>query len=170
MSSEAPTTRLDAVKAVADKDPKATTAEERSAALEWFLSSEVEETAWAYLPVNVSAAGQAERIVDFKIQVLDRDRIKQIRDESRRTNADGVLEMDEMEANLRIAVEGLIEPNLRKDERLRVVRGQQFLDPADALKARFTHKPGIIDQIAGKIIQISGYNDADVKEIRAAGN
>lgn len=151
--------------------PDAISPQTAQSATDWFLNPDDEESvAWATLPVNVAPAGKPERVVPFKIQVVDRDEIKRLRKEATFQRPDGTEEIDEMEANLRIAVEGLLEPNVKDDDKLRVVRGQQYLDPGDALRARFAHKPGIIDQIAGKIVQISGYNSADVKEVRAAGN
>jgi hypothetical protein len=50
---------------------------------------------------------------------------------------------------------------------MRKVRGQSYMDPADALEARFAHKPGLVDQITGKVIDVSGYGDGDLREVRA---
>lgn len=172
-STDAPTNdssdRAAAVAAVADKAPDKITATEASAATEWFMSPSEEEVASAVIPVNIAAAGAKEKIVDFKVQVVDRDVIRAIRKSAEVKNADGIRETDEMEANLRIVVEGLIDPDL-KDPAMLTVRGQKYMDPADALKARFAFKPGLIDQLAGKIVQVSGYDDSDVKEVKAAGN
>lgn len=162
-----------AVQAAADADNPQTDISPATAqnATDWFLSDDEDDTvAWAWLPVNVAPAGRKERIVDFKIQVVDRDIIQTKRKEATRTKADGTEEMDGMEANLRIAVEGLLEPNVKGDAKMRHVRGQDFIDPGDALRARFAHKPGVIDAIAGKILEISGYGSNDVKEVKAAGN
>jgi Phage XkdN-like tail assembly chaperone protein, TAC len=180
MATEAPAPikGADAVDAAAGKDSDAQTgprspgsldAPTQSAATAWFMSTEVESTATGILPVNVAPAGQPEHVVDFTIQVVDRDRIRELRKESEFVNAKGEREVNEMEANLRVAVEGLVDPNLA-DRDVRTVDGEYYADPADALRARFAYKPGLIDQIATKISQMSGYNDADVKEIKAAGN
>jgi hypothetical protein len=140
-----------------------------SKATEWFLSPVEQEVAKATIEMNVAGASQPEKFVPFVVQVVDRDRIRDLRREAERTNPDGSKEIDEMEANLQIVVEALLDPNLR-DEKMRTVGGQLMADPADALRARFAHKPGLIDQLAGKIVQISGYNEGDVREVRAAGN
>lgn len=153
----------------AAKDPAALTPTDVANATDWFLSDTEEEVAFGLVPVNVAGPGQKERIVNFKVQVVDRDKIRALRKESERT-VNGEREVDDMEANLKILVEGLLEPNVKGDASMRVVRGERYMDPADALKARFAHKPGLIDQLAGKIVQISGYDEADVKEVKAAGN
>lgn len=184
MGTEAPpqeqnrTDRAAAVGRVADADrpeakpgePGSVSPQDATDATAWFLSTEMEEAASAVLPVNVAPAGHKEHLVDFTIQVVDRDRIREIRRSCERSLPSGEREVDEMEANLQIAVEGLLNPNIKGDEQMRTVRGQYFADPAEALRARFVHKPGLIDQIAGRVVQISGYNDNDVKEIKAAGN
>lgn len=163
------TTPHNTVQALADKSPDEIKPVEGQTATDWFLSSDKQEVAWAYLPINVAPAGSAEQIVNFKIQVVDRDEIKALRKRAERKNPDGTTEVDDMEANLQLAVAGLLEPDMH-DPKMLKVRGQEFVDPADALRARFAHKPGLIDQIATKITQISGYDDKDVKEVRAAGN
>lgn len=166
----------EALDEVAGSNPASERAEDRPSnaavktATDWFLSPNIETVASAYVPVNVAPAGQKEHLVDFKIQVVDRDVIRGLRKESEIVLSSGDREMDEMEANLKICLEGLIEPDIKRNPDMRVVAGQSFMDPADALRARFAYKPGLIDQIAAKVVQISGYNDSDVKEVKAAGN
>lgn len=166
-----PSSKLEAVQKAADHEGEPTTmpATIAASATDWFLSSDIEEVAWAYVPVNVAPAGKPETIIDFKVQVVDRDEIRRLRRQAEQVGPSGAREINEMEANLRIVVAGLMEPNL-SDEKMRTVRGQYFADPADALQARFAHKPGLIDQLATKVMEISGYNDSDVKEVKAAGN
>jgi hypothetical protein len=162
--------RAAAVATAAETSPQDLDPATAADATAWFLSDEVEENASATLPVNVAAAGAPERWVNFKISVVDRDRIRDLRRESTITKPDGTEQIDEMEANLKIAVEGLLDPDIKGDPRMRQVRGQTFVDPGDALRARFAHKPGLIDQIAGRVVQISGYGENDVREVQAAGN
>lgn len=152
---------------VAD-NPDDTSPAERSEALAWFLDPEPDEGAWDYIELNVGRRGANEKWVRFKIQTLQRERITQIREESTRGRGDDS-KTDANEANLKIAVEGLLDPDLSKPENRRV-RGQNYLDPADALVARFAHKSGLIDQIAGAVVELSGYDEQDRREVRAAGN
>lgn len=164
-------TPLEGVAAAAAKAPQDITTNEASLATEWFLSEDEQEVAFDTIELNVGGpqGSSKEKWVPFKIQVVDRDEIRRIRQEATAVGRDGTPEVNEMEANLRIAVKGLMDPDLSQPEN-RKVRGQSYLDPGDALAARFAHKSGLIDQLAGKIVELSGYNDADVREVRAAGN
>lgn len=176
MATEAPEkqaqsqTGHQAVAAVA-ADPANASDSTKSAALEWFLDPDPTDITTAKIDINVGGpdGSGTEQWITLTLQVVDRARIRQIRKESEEKQPDGSKEVNDLEANLRIAVEGLLDPNL-KDPKNLVVRGEKFLDPADALRARLAHKPGLIDQISGKVIEISGYDDADVREVKAAGN
>lgn len=159
--------RREAVKAVGDaSDGERVDSATRSKATEWFMSPIEEAVATHDFEINVG--GQSKRnppnYVPITVQVLGRERIREIRREASMPNRSGEDEVNEIEANLKIAVEGLLDPDLSKPE-VRRVGGQDFLDPADALSARFAFKPGLIDQIAGEVVKISGYDDKDVREI-----
>src|SRR4051812_44208265 len=132
-------------------------------ATKWFLEADNEDFVTDEIKLNVGTKNKPSWIV-WSVRSIHRDRIDQIRKQSR-TERRGVIEANEMQANLRIAAEGTIAPDLRDP----AIRGQ-YADPADALNARFRAKGGLIDQIAGKIIELSGYDDDDVKEVEAAGN
>lgn len=168
--------RLAAVNAAAEvgRDPQAKPKEDltdRQAmdATDWFLSSEEEEDGWKDFDLNVSN-GDVKKWVRFRVQASTRERIDQIRDQNTMTvlDAKGVEEKkpDGPAISLRTAVEGLVRPDLSKPEARRV-RGQDYMDPADALAARFAHKPGLIDQIAGQVIAVTGYDDEDMREVAA---
>lgn len=164
--------RAKAVVDVAATEPQDINSQMQADATAWFLSDNPEEVAFDWIKLNVGGprGSGREKDVPFKIGSLPRERINEIRRESERMNARGAMEVDAGEANLKIAVEGLLVPNISGDPAMRKVRGQQYQDPADALRARFAHKDGLIDQIANKIVELSGYDDKDVMEVRAAGN
>lgn len=133
---------------------------EVSEATSWFLS-EQEEIATRAVQLNVGV--EEEHWVTFTVRAVDRDRIAHIRKITRQRGKSGIEgEVNEMEANLRIAAEGLADPDLTDPK----VRGQ-YADPAQALRARFAHKPGLIDQLATRVIEVSGYDDADLREVDA---
>jgi hypothetical protein len=138
-------------------------------ATEWFMSDEEEIEGFKDFDLNVGQ--QTPKWVRFRAGALLRERINEIREQNTATVTDPRTGRDEKKineagVNLRIAAEGLLIPNL-KDPKTRRVRGQDYMDPADALTARFAHKPGLIDQITGEVIDVSGYNDDDKREVRA---
>lgn len=145
---------------------------ERMDAVEWFMADDPEEKpAQRVLELDVSTDPDHPVVIKWIVHALERETLQSIRNKARvdaapRHRRRGVeTEEDTALANARIAAAGTLYPNLR-DER---VRGE-FMDPADALKYRFRHKSGIIDQIAAHVISVSGYDDGDVKEVDAVGN
>lgn len=147
-------------------------ASERMDAVEWFMADDPDEApAQRKLELDVSTDPDHPKIIEWVVQALERETIQQIRDKAkkapgRRRARQGDESAENVAvANTRIAAAGTLYPNLR-DER---VRGD-FMDPADALKYRFRNKSGIIDQIAGHVIEVSGYDEADVQEVNAVGN
>lgn len=142
-------------------------------------SEEAEATAWYLDPDNLDQnptthtfkvdiapyKARDKKLVDITIQPLDRQYIQQIRKEN--TRREGTREeTNDMGINLALVVASLVEPDLRDPK----VRGQ-YQDPADVLRLRlFRHKSGLIDQIANKVMAVSGYDDDDVLEVEAAKN
>lgn len=141
---------------------------EKADALEWFLSDtpQDDEDASDTIELNVGTR-RRPKWIEWEIQSVDRDLLRKIRrdssQQSRRQRVMGQTDIDADRANLRIVVEGTIKPDLR-------AAAQQLglVDPADAVKRRFARKPGLIDQIAGEIMSISGFDDEDVREVDAA--
>lgn len=155
---------ISAAAAGKELSPKAT-----EDALEWFLSAE-EEDFTQELKLNVGSPNAPKWIV-WEIKTVDLDTLRRIRRQStpssrqqRRSGAQ-TGELDEVEANLRIVLEGTASPDIRA-----IAQQKGDVDPADTLKRRFRHKPGLIGQISGEIMSISGYDDDDVREVDAAKN
>lgn len=156
-SKEAETTTTNGDEAVAKAAAGGKlTAEESSKALAWFLEEDQGQVNTITFRLNVGIG--KDRWIDWTVQALDRDVISQIRKRSERRG-----ETDEMLASLRLAAAGTVDPPLTDP----AVLGK-FADPADALRHRFQFKPGLIDQIAAKVTQASGYDDDDVED--AAGS
>lgn len=135
------------------------TAEERSEATAWFLESDIDESMTTSFQLNVGVG--EEKWITWAVRSVDRDAIdklrKQYRDKDGEVNASAV--------NLRIAVEGTVDPDLSNP----AIRGK-YADAGDALRFRFRNKSGLIDQIANKVVEISGYDDTDVREVDVAKN
>lgn len=154
----------------AGKSPEAAAAmthEERQDAVEWFMSDNPdEEPATESIELNVSTDPDKEVWVEWIVKVVPRERIQDIRDKSKKKGKKRSRNQEEEAnttlANLKIATEGTAYPDLRDPK----VRGD-FLDPADALNYRFRNKPGLIDQICAAVIEVSGYDEDDVREVDA---
>jgi hypothetical protein len=156
------------IKAIADGEEFSE--EEAVDAMEWFLSPEDERFTHT-ISINVGSPTKAKWI-DWEIQPVDLDTLKKIREKSqgggsrqqrRRNQASG--DIDEVEANLAIVVEGTVTPDLRE-----IANQMRLVDPGDALRRKFAHKPGLLGQLSGEIMSISGYDDEDVREVDAAKN
>lgn len=140
-------------------------AEEQVDALEWFLS-DVSEDLTDDIQINVGT-GRTPKWLTWTIKPVDLDKLRRIRRQSsqgnRRSRITGQPNLDADNANLRIVIEGTVYPDLH-------AASKQIgtVDPADAVRIKFKHKPGLIDQIAGEIMSLSGYDDDDVREADAA--
>lgn len=161
-----PSTPREAVEALAAADPKTaakeTTEQQRSAALDWYLSPEPESDASAVIPVNVALAGNEERIIDFTVQVIGMDDLRRIR----RAAIDKDGRFDDGEFALQVCANSIIDPPIRTA----APAATEHPDPAERLKARLAHKPGLIEQISEQVLVISGWSSNDLKEVKAAGN
>lgn len=150
---------------LADLSPR-----EAQDATDWFLSPEPESEGYMDFELNV-VHGLPQKWVRFRVGVLDPQRITEIRQQhvitrlNPRTGEEEEI-LDSVAANRRIAAEGLLRPDMG-DPRNRKVRDQSYADPADALVARFAHKPALIDHIAGYVVEVTGYNERDSREVRA---
>lgn len=154
-----------------DKSRETLSEDEQADALEWFLSPESEDVT-DDIELNVGTA-RKPKWIKWTIQTVDRDELRRIRRQSReqgnrreRRRAAAIgqgTELDADAANLRIVVEGTVYPDLRA-----AAKQMNLVDPADAVRRRFRKKPGLIDQIAGEVMSLSGYDDEDVREVQAA--
>jgi hypothetical protein len=149
-------------------------------ATDWFLSDEYIQPTTLPFELNVAPAGAPARWVRFKVRALGRDERKQIR---KQTTNDTTGEQDGDLFNVLMAAKGLVSPDLT-DERVRTVRlnergqldpqgePQVLADATDVLLFRFGHKDGLIDRIAQKIMEVSGfdlddYREADMRDVVA---
>jgi len=132
-------------------------------ATEYFLSDEPEAPTHLAFEVNVAAAGRPPRWVRWVVRSLQRAEIREIREDSIDPNTG---REDDMEVNMRILIAASVDPDF-KDA---AVRGK-YADPADLVNRKFAHKPGIIEAIARKANEMSGYGNAQIiRSVDAAGN
>lgn len=132
-------------------------------ATEWFLSEDEEPPTVLAFDVDVAPSGRPAHYVRWQVRALQRHEIKKIRQDA--VDPDTGIE-DDMEVNMRVLIAASVEPNF-----LELVKQTKYADPADLVSRRFAHKPGIIEAIARKANEMSGYGSVQIiKPVDAAGN
>lgn len=140
-------------------------------ALEHFLATEedaevhVEPTE---LKLNLGTKGD-KKWIRWVIAPVEDTRITAIRKESvkgtRAQRRSGQAEVDEALVGRKLVVEGTVDPDPRE-----LARTMGFADPVDAVQAYFRKfgKTGLVTQISGEILSVSGWDDEDVQEVEVA--
>ncbi|MET0604177.1 MAG: hypothetical protein ABW167_19490 [Baekduia sp.] len=140
-------------------------------ALDYFLATEqdaevtVEPTE---LKLNVGTKGE-RKLIRWVIAPVEDTRITAIRKESvkgtRAQRRSGQAEVDETLVSRKLVVEGTVDPDPRE-----LARTMGLSDTADAIHAFFKRfgKTGLITQISGEILSVSGWDDEDLQEVEAA--
>lgn len=166
--------RVESVKAAATG--ATLTPEGQTSALQWFLAPDADveaESNEKVLELNMGTA-ENENWIRWTIQSVDMETIRAIRKnatqsrEARRTG-----EADEHRVNVQVLIKGTVDPPIMKALTQLANETQQEIDPVEYVKNRFKSKPGLIPQIAGEIMSLSGFDSDDVREadqILAAGN
>lgn len=157
--------KRDAVKA-AGHDEKLTEREAQDAT-DWFLSEDPED--WGaetdVIEVNVGSR-QKPKWVRWEIKAVDEDVLRSIQRQARQNRRPGSDDLgDDIVQNSKVIVKGTVYPDLEA-----IARDKAIADPAMIVRQRFTRKVGLIAQIAGEIMAISGFDADDVREANAAGN
>lgn len=133
------------------------------AVTEWLLS-DTSDVITRKLMLRVGGGDDDPQILPWIIRAVGIDVIRTAEREAagnRQQRRDGQ-GYDELKANLRIVVEGTVRPDLKP-----LARGKGLADATVLVQRRFAYRPGLIAQIAGEIMSVSGF-DAD--DVRAAGN
>jgi hypothetical protein len=142
------------------------TQQEQADALDWFLADADDTDLTHTFQMNVGSI-KDKHWIDWTVQPVDMDRLRRIRRSSqqgsRRARITGSQDFDEIAANVQVVLEGTVRPDLRD-----AAKRMGIVDPGIAVRTRFAHKPGLLAQIAGEIMSISGYDDDDVREVDAA--
>lgn len=161
----------EAVAAMAGEKGRRPTDREVDSATEWFMSDEppegeadLEHT----IELNVGGPDEnTEHYVAWTVKPIDLDELRRIRRQAtssraqRRAGGDGY---DEVAANIKTVIAGTVDPDLIGAAR------EKGTNPEVLLRGKFRHKPGLLAQLSGQIMALSGYDDADVREVKAAGN
>jgi hypothetical protein len=142
-----------------------------AAVQEWLLSDEAEVNT-RMLRVRLGGSDDQPIIAPWYIKAIGVDTIRSAEREAsganRQQRRGAQPQYDELKATLRIVVEGTVAigspdaPDLKA-----LARGKQLSDPVIFLQRKFAFRPGVIAQIAGEVMALSGFDQEDV---RAAGN
>ena len=157
------------------KDMEQVSEQTQQSALDWFVSSEpLGGPEGDYATVQVNVGGQTDdnkKLIDWVLRPIALDTLRAIRkraNSTREARQSGVT--DEFRVNLEIVAACTVQPNLREAAQSMKNSGG---DPAEALRIRFMTRPGLVQQLSGKILAISGFDDEDVQDkaqVKAAGN
>lgn len=154
--------------AAAQEGRVATTTDEIDAT-EWFMESDVptdEEVAPTVLKVNVGTVEKPKRIV-WKIVPLPDGEFRKFRQASlpraARRDPRQMGNIDDSKYHALVVVAASVDPNFNE-----IAKRKGVADPADVLRHRLAHKPGLIAQISGYVSDISGFDENDLEV--AAGN
>ncbi len=171
LDREEPTTPAEAVKEVAEaKQPDRLPPAMQSSALDWFLSGEpVGGTTGNRATVRVNVGSEDDpKWIDWVLKPVSMDSLRAIRQRASSTReAKRTGNMDEFRMNLEIVAISTVDPPLGE------VAAANGIDAIEALRERFGNSPGIITQLSGKVLGISGFDEDDVQDkvqVTAAGN
>lgn len=163
--------------------------QQRTDAMAWLLADDDEDMRTETWEFNVGTDDNPTW-VEWQVGPIDADTMKELRararqagsqnrQQRRQRTADGEDNFDVTLFNLLMVAHSTVSPNLGEVAAQRgvLVNGDMLAGPVEILKHRFRNKPGIVDQIAGKIMKLSGYDDDDAAKVTpqqtmvsAAGN
>jgi Phage XkdN-like tail assembly chaperone protein, TAC len=140
---------------------------EATSALEWFLSEDPDEDAEPVhvLELNVGV-GDHPKWITWTVRPIDTDELRRIQRTTsalRRRGRQDDLAIDQL-GNLKIIIAGSVDPDVEEIAR------QQGVTPEAMLQKRFRTKPGLIAQMSGQIMALSGFDDEDVRDALSAKN
>jgi hypothetical protein len=153
-------------------------------ALEWLLTDTDEDDSPVTQKWQFNVGTEDVPIwIDWVIRPIDADTMTALREQARGANrqqrrAARETDIDVSLFNLRMVATATVEPDLRvAAERKGVVSADPLYGAVELLKHKFRGKPGIVDQIASKVMLLSGYDEDDLRRatpettmVRAAGN
>jgi hypothetical protein len=132
------------------------------------------------LEINVGS-DTSPKLIEWTIKPLDGETFQTLRNRAmgnRDARRSGSGELDVTSFNLMMVAAATVNPDLAAVVQ---AKGLQSADPLhgpmQVIANRFAHKPGLVDQIGGRVMLLSGYDEGDVKrsvptmtQMRAAGN
>jgi hypothetical protein len=146
------------------RDGVPTDEEDLAAATEWLLSDE-QTVNTRKLRIRVGGSDEDPLYVGWVIKAIGVDVIRSAEREASGANRAARRagsQYDELKANLRIVAQGTVAPDVAAAANAKGMR-----DPASWLERKFRYRSGVLTQIAGEIMSLSGF---DAEDVKAAGN
>jgi hypothetical protein len=144
---------------------KPVTQGEASSALEWFLSEEPEEDEEQTHTIELNVGvGDQEHWIRWVVRPIDSDELRRVQRQTavlRRRGRQDDLAIDQL-GNLKVIIAGSVDPDIQ------TLADQKGKAPEAILLSRFVKKPGLIAQLAGQIMALSGFDDEDVRDAVSA--
>lgn len=166
--------KVAAMEVAATKDAAKVDPEVQQSALDWLLSDDPDEdTGFEKFEIDIAPPGRDSHWIKWTIRPLNAEELKAARrlavggNRQQRRSAQAA-DPDLSEVNARIVQIATIDPDLNE-----AAQKKGIADPVFILKHRFRNKPGLLDQIASKVLTISGYEEEAIRdpiEMRAAGS
>jgi hypothetical protein len=140
---------------------------EASSALEWFLSEEPDEDVEQTHTIEINVGiGDQQHWIAWMVRPIDTDELRRIQRTTaalRRRGRQDDLGIDQL-GNLKIIIAGSVDPDIE------AIARTAHKAPEAILQQRFKKKPGLIAQLSGQIMALSGFDDEDVRDALSAKN
>lgn len=143
-------------------------------ATEWLMAADEpteEEVQPVELRINIAAPGEKKKMISWWVVPLPDEEFRKFRNmaqprRARRGMMPNMGDMNDGRYHLLVVTAATVIPDLRA-----VAKAKGVSDPAEVVRNRFRHKPGLVAQVSGMISDVSGYSeeDVDIAE-RTAGN
>ena len=138
---------------------------EATSALEWFLSEEPEEDEEQTHTIELNVGvGDQEHWIRWIVRPIDSDELRRIQRQTsvlRRRGRQDDLAIDQL-GNLKVIIAGSVDPDIQ------TLADSKGKAPEAILLSRFVKKPGLIAQLAGQIMALSGFDDEDIRDAVSA--
>lgn len=146
---------------------KSITEPEAISATDWFLAEEQEDdTVDETHSIDLNVGVDEEKWITWIARPIDSDELRRIQRQSavmRKRSKQDDLAIDQI-GNIRVIIEGSVEPDIR------AIAEQRGEVPEAVVLKRFKRKPGLIAQLAGRIMALSGFDDDDIRDSVSAKN
>jgi hypothetical protein len=158
----------------AAKDPNAMTPEEVVDATDFLLDDDPDNDAPLEDTVELNVGTPAKPVwMKWTIRAIEEDTLAQINrmgaaNVNRQQRRQRSKAVDTTMTNARVVAAGTVYPDLTQ-----LCRDKGIADPAMLVRMKFRRKPGLLIQLAGEVLTLSGFDDDDVREsqeVVAAGN